>query len=132
MSFNISHAQGELLAQLRPGVTTPVTLFSALELRAEVTLLIACIVPSAVSADLNVTVYHDDDGTTYTDDTAIMHETRLKLLQDGRLIQAQHPGSGIIIKPGGSLAVQTSVADEVNFSLYGITETLADRVSRLA
>ena len=131
MSFNISHAQGELLAQSRPGVTTPVTLLSAAELRIEVTLLIACIVPSAISDDLNITVYHDDDGTTYDDDTAIMHETRLKLLQDGRLIQAQHPGSGIVIKPGGSIGIQTSVADEVNFTLYGITETLADRVNRI-
>ena len=131
MAFNISHAQGELLAQLRPGVTTAVTLLSAAELRVEVTLLIACIVPSAISDDLNVTIYHDDDGVVYNDDTAIMHETRLKLLQDGRLIQAQHPGSGIVIKPGGSLGVQTSVADEVTFSLYGITETLADRVNRL-
>ena len=131
MSFNISHAQGELLAQLRPGVTTPVTLLSAVELRIEVTLLIACIVPSAISDDLDITVYHDDTGTSYTDDTAIMHETRLKLLQDGRLIQAQHPGSGIVIKPGGSIGIQTSVADEVNFTLYGITETLADRVNRI-
>ena len=130
MAFNISHAQGELLAQLRPSVTTAVTLYTSAELRTEVTLLIACIVPSAVSDDLDVTVYHDDDGTSYVDDTAIMHETRLKLLQDGRLIQAQHPGSGIVIKPGGSIGVQTSVADEVTFSLYGITETLADRLNR--
>jgi hypothetical protein len=131
MSFNISHAQGELLAQVRPGVTTPVTAVTADALRIEITLITAAIDPTAVlstAGQTDVAVYHDDDGTTYDQTSIILSETRLQLLQDSILFQAQHPGSGIHILPGGNLAVETADANDVTFSIYGITETRAERV----
>ena len=131
MSFQISHAQGELLAQVRPGVTTPVTALTASELRIEVTLIKCVLDPLVVlstAGQSDVAVYHDDDGTTYDQTSIIISETRLQLLQTNILFQAQHPGSGIMIKPGGNLAVQCADANDVTFSIYGITETLADRV----
>lgn len=132
MSFNITHAQGELLAQVRPGVTTPVSAFTAGTLRAEITLIKAAIDPAAVltvAGQLNVALYHDDSGgSTFDQTTIIESETRLQLLQNAILFQAQHPGSGILIKPGGELAVQTDNADDVTFSIYGITETLSERL----
>lgn len=131
MSFQISHAQGELLAQVRPGVITPVTAFTAGELRVEITLILCTIDPAAVlstAGQTDVALYHDDDGTTYDQTTIILSETRLQLLQENTLFQAQHPGSGIMVKPGGSLGVEIADADDVTFSFYGITETLADRV----
>jgi hypothetical protein len=128
VSFNISHAQGELLAQVRPGVTTVVPAYIADQLRTEIT-LITCAINSGGSASVDVALYHDDEGTTLNLDNLLSHETRLRLLQDNILFQSQHPGSGIMIKPGGSLGVQTFEIDSVTFSIYGITETLSERVS---
>ncbi len=132
MSFNISHAQGELLAQVRPDVTTPFLAFTASNLRVEITQIRCVIDPAAVlsvAGQTNIAMYHDDSGgSTYDQSTIIDSETRLQLLQETILFQAQHPGSGIHIKPGGQLAVEVADADDVTFSIYGITETLADRV----
>lgn len=125
MTFGISHAQGELLGQVRPNVTTPVTLFQASQLKTEVSLILGSLIPTA-AGPVTITLYHDDDGTTYTDDTVIL--TTSKSATNNLVFQAQHPGSGIIIKPGGSIGVQINSANDVNFSLYGITETRAERV----
>lgn len=124
MTYNVSHAQGEQLAQLRPSVTTPVTLFTASELRVEVTLLVIC---NHTGGAVAVNVYHDDDGTTYDSTTMLVDRS---VLQDDPefAFQAQHPGSGIHIKPGGSIGVRTATADDVTFTLYGVTETLAERI----
>lgn len=125
MTYSISHAQGELLAQGRPNSTSPVTIFQAGELRVEITLVIAAIREGGSSTE--IFVYHDDDGTTYNDDTIIASDAKIEDDTDV-IFQAQHPGSGIMIKPGGSLGVKVSAAGEVNFSVYGITEVIAERV----
>ena len=118
-------AQGQLLAQLRPNVTTPVTLYSVPSapqgLRTEILLLVAFV---ATSGNKDIIVYHDDDGTTYDSTTAIFGVQRAQF-GDNPVFAAQAVGGGIFVKPGGSIGVETSVADEVNFSLYGITEQLA-------
>lgn len=133
MSFNISHAQGELLAQVRPGVTTPVLAYTADELRTEITLILCVLDPLVVlttAGQTDVALYHDDSGgSTFDQSTIILSETRLQLLQTNDLFQGQHPGSGIILNAGGQLAVQCADADDVTFSIYGVTETRAERVS---
>lgn len=126
--MNPSHAQGEQLAQLKPSVTTAVTLFEADELRVEITLLVAVVIPGSGTIDIDV--YHDDDGTTYDDSTLIASIQKADNA-DGLVFQAQHPGSGIMVKPGGSIGVKISTADDVNFTAYGITETIAERVRPL-
>lgn len=123
-----SHAQGELLAQSRPSGTTAVEAFEA-TLRTEITLILAVIDPSSGPADAEATVYHDDSGgDTYDQTTIILSETRLQLLQNNILFQAQHPGSGIFVKPGGQIGVQTSDANDITFSIYGITESRVGEV----
>ena len=130
MSFSISHAQGELLAQVRPGVTTPVLAFTAGELRTEITLILCVIDPVSGPAQSDVALYHDDSGgSTFDQSTIILSETRLQLLQTNDLFQGQHPGSGLLIQPGGELAVQCADANDVTFSIYGVTETRAERLS---
>lgn len=129
MTFQVSHAQGELLAQLVPSVTTPVTLYTTSELRTEVTLLIAVIHPGT-GGNIDIDLFHDDDGTTYTNNELLFTIQKADN-SDGLVFQAQHPGSGILIKPDGSLGVQVSTANVVTFSVYGITETLAERVRGL-
>lgn len=126
MSINVTHAQGQLLAQLRPSGTSAVTLYTAAQLRTEITLLIAVIV-SGTAGQTEIEVYHDDDGTTYDDDTLIASIQKADNAE-GLIFQAQHPGSGILMARGASIGVKISGADDVNFSIYGITETLAERV----
>jgi len=127
MSFG-SHAQGQLLAQLLPSGTSAVTLFSvaATGLRTEITLLLGVIIPGT-GGSIQIDVYHDDDGTTFDNTTLI---ASIQKADNGPelLFQAQHPGSGIMVAPGGAIGVKISTASVVNFSAYGITETLAERV----
>ena len=132
MTINVTHAQGELLAQVRPGVTTPVLAYTGGELRTELTLILAVIDPTVVlgtAGQTDIAIYQDDAGGSVADQsTIIWSETRLQLLQEPIVFQAQHPGSGIQIKPNGQIYVETADADDVTFSIYGITETRAERV----
>ncbi len=129
--LGISHAMGELLAQVRPGVTTPVLAYTASDLRTEITLILAVVDPVAVLSTVgqtDIAIYQDDDGGSVADQsTIIWSETRLQLLQEPDVWNAEHPGSGIHMKPGAQLYVQTADADDVTFSIYGITETRAER-----
>lgn len=126
MTVGVSHGQGSLLAQLRPSGTTAVQLFQSDTLITELTLLFAQ-VRAGEAGTVDVTVYHDDDGTTYDDDSVIFLDQRTRFASPS-VFQARHPGSGILLAPGGSIGVQSSIANAVNFSLYGITETLAERI----
>jgi hypothetical protein len=126
MSIGVSHAQGQLIAQVIPGVTSAVNLFTATNLRMEITLLIA-VIHSGTAGNIEIEFYHDDDGTTY-DNTTLIASIQRADNADGLVFQAQHPGSGILIARGGSIGVKISTASVVTFSAYGITETLAERV----
>jgi hypothetical protein len=127
---SVKHAQGELLAQVRPAVTTPVLAFTAGELRVEITLILGAIDPAAVlttAGELNIAMYYDDDGSSTADQTTlIVSETRLQLLQLNTIFQAQHPGSGIFMRKGSQLYVQTDNVNDITFSIFGIPETLAE------
>ncbi len=124
--MNLTHAQGQLLAQVRPGVATAVNLFTADQLGVEITLILACIVPGGTSPNA-VKIYHDVDGTTYDTTNVLIHSTRTELTQDTVLFQAQHPGSGILLRPGDSLGCEAATANNVVFSVYGISEHVAER-----
>ncbi len=134
MTGSISHAQGQLLAQVRPGVTTPVLAFTA-AMRTELTLILAALDPLVVLAtagQTDIAIYQDDTGSSTSDQsTIILSETRLQLLQENTVFQGQHPGSGIFLASGGQIYVQAADANDVTFSIYGITETLAERVRGL-
>lgn len=128
MSVVQGHGSGQLLGQTLPSVTTPVTLFTNDgSLIVEITLLMTAVVSGAANTDLSV--YHDDDGTTY-DNTTLIGTAQRGPTSEGVLFQAQHPGSGIMVKPGGSIGVAASVADDVNFTVYGVTQSAAERTRR--
>jgi hypothetical protein len=118
-------AQGQLLAQVRPSVTTPVAAFtvpaSPAGLRVEIMSICVFV---ATAGNKDIVIYHDDEGLTFDSTTAIIGVQRASF-GDPVAFAARTQGGGIHIKPGGTIAVQSSVADVVNFSLYGITETIA-------
>ena len=136
MTINVTHAQGELLGRVRPNVITPVQLFKASDLRAELTLILIAQAPLGGNNTADIVFFHDDTGAdVYDATTAIAAFTIDKTLAVGfytGVFQAQHPGSGILIAPQGSIAVQSSRVDETVFTCYGITETLAERVRGFA
>lgn len=125
--------QGQLLAQLRPSVTTPVLLYQVPSapqgLRVEVTLILAALILGAGN-NIDVALYHDDSGTTFDNDTLIGLAQRTNAGED-IAFKAAAVGGGIFVKPGGSIGVSTSSANDVNFSLYGINENIAvQRINR--
>jgi len=130
MSINVSHAQGELLAQVRPAGVVAVTLYTSQQLRTEITYIAISLIEGA-TGPIAVQIYHDDDGVTFDDDSIIANINRAQNDPLSGAFQAQHPGSGIMIKPGGSLGVKVDSAGDVNFTVYGHTEVLAERVRSL-
>ncbi len=109
-------AQANQLAQLRPTPTTPVLAYTA-SVDTEITLVVIC---NTTAADANFSVYHDDDGTIFDDDTAL-YKLQLVPARDTIEIELSHAGAGISVASGGSIAVASDTADAINFTLYGIT-----------
>lgn len=114
----IGFAQGELLGQLRPVDTSAALIYPA-SLRTEILLISAVVLTGSPTIEL----FHDDEGSSFDDARCIYRG------EGGEpfIFQARSAGGGIMIKPGGALAVRTSIADAVTFSVYGITAQLADR-----
>ena len=135
MTVQVSHAQGQLLGRVRPGVVTPVQLFKASDLRTEITLLLIAQAPLGGNNTADIVIFHDDTGNdVYDGTTAIAAFTYDKTTAGGfvtGVFQAQHPGSGIMLSANASIGVQSNRVDETVFTCYGITETLAERVRGL-
>ena len=122
----IGFAQGELLGQVKPATTSPVAIYTA-SMRTEV-LLIAAVV---LSGEPEISIYHDDEATEVFDSSNQIYFAAREVGGNPFVFQARGAGGGILARPDGIIAVQTSVADAVTFSVYGITATLADRVRGL-
>jgi len=118
------NAQGSLLAQLRPSGTSATLAFtsppnvSGRGLQTEITLIAVC---NTTGAPASFSIYHHDTGTTYDQTTALYYGVALAA-NTTDLITIQSPNSGIMMRPGGKLAVQTSVANALTFSIYGVTQ----------
>ena len=109
------------LAQLRPSGTSAVSLFSPSgHYPYNVDLIVAT---NNSGASVDVTIYHDVDGTTYDDTTCVLATT--SLANGGTLYYS--PGNGKVTglsdyRAAGNIAVKTSTADSVNFTAYGVVE----------
>lgn len=114
-------AKGSQLAQIRPSASAS-TAFTA-TLRTEVMQIVVCNVSGSPSA---FSIYHDDDGTTYDQTTALFWSAPIDANQTVSII-ADATGSGITMKRGASLGVKPSVNQALTFSIYGVTEELATR-----
>jgi len=112
-------AQGSLLAQVRPSASASTAYTSTL--RTEVTHIIVCNTSGSPAA---FSIYHDDDGTTFDQTTAlfwsaeIAADTTVSIISDAI-------GSGITVTRGGSIGVKPSVDRALTFSVYGVTEEVA-------
>ena len=100
------------LAQVRPSGTTAVNLFS---INPSAHYVIDSIMITNVHGNsLTVSVFHDTDGTTYDDTTAIIHEATV---HNPRYIKLEGPFYGFSSEE--NWGCQCSVADGATFTVYG-------------
>lgn len=121
-----AHAQNEQLAQVRPAGITAVELLGVRDNRIEITLIT---ISNHGAGNVVIQIYHDDDGSTWTDDTEIFHRS-LNANTSEIVFQAQHPGSGIGVKKDGTLGVAVNSANDSTITVYGVSENIAFTRSR--
>ena len=105
------------IAQLSPSTTAALTAYSATT-RTVVTRIIVC---NARASATTFSVYHDDDGSTFSTATAL-YKAKAIAANTTETIEAQSPGSGIGMRSGGRIGVDAGTADALTFSLYGIIQ----------
>lgn len=112
------------LAQTRPGSTTAATAFTAVA-RTEITLIV---IANTTAAAARARVFHDDDGTTYDQTTAILYDVVVPA-NSSLFIAAETLGAGLTVNnsksPGvaaGTIGVRTDTNDALTFTLYGIVQ----------
>lgn len=114
----MSFTSGSQLAQSRPGGTTAVTLFAA-TMRTEATVLV---ITNTTGTAATYSVYHDDDGTTFDETTALAFGVSLAPNTSAYLLSGNVPGGGVTLRPGGAIGIKTGTASALTFTLYGVTE----------
>lgn len=115
----MSNARGSQLAQTRPSGTTAAAAFTA-SLPTEVTCIVVC---NVGGVDATCRIFHDDDGTTFDQTTALFYDVPVAA-GETVIISAQSPSSTIQVGIGGSVGVRSDTASALTFTLYGVT---ADR-----
>lgn len=112
----MSNARGSQIAQSRPAGTTAVTAFTAV-LQTEVTCILVC---NTSGAGATYRIFHDDDGATYNETTALFWDVPIGA-GETVTIAAGGENGGIHVSKGGALGVRSSVASALTFSIYGVT-----------
>ena len=109
-------ASGSLLGQSRPANTTAASAFTA-NLRTEITAIYVC---NTTGSAVDCRVFHDDDGSTFDQTTALYYDVSIPA-NDTLVLAAQTANGGITVSDGGQIGVRTATASALTFSLYGIT-----------
>lgn len=107
---------GKLGAEF-PTTTTAMTLYTALA-TTEITRIQVC---NVTNNNCDYYVYHDDAGTSYGTATALVFSKQVSG-KNVDVIEAASQGSGITVKKGGTIGVQSSAASHLNFTVYGIVQ----------
>ncbi len=109
--------KGKQLGQSRPSGTTAVSIYSPpASVTGNILTIFICNNTSGTAADY--TLYHDNDGATY-DETTMIHPP--VNLNPGEVIEVN---TWIPMDDSsGNLAVKTSVANAITFTVYGVEAT---------
>ena len=121
---NTTENTGKCLGQLRPGDTNAASLYSpAAGINAEIETII---IAETGGTNRTFRIFHDDDGTTYDQTTALYYDVAINANTTKRL--PDNGPLGIWMRQStGNLAVSSSFADALTFTVYGIEHT---RVAR--
>lgn len=103
------------LGQLRPANTTAASLFTPGEAKEYRIYLIVVTNVSAGAA--KASIFHDKDGTTYDQTTALVYEHSISAGSSPLELEYRHGISGY--EAAGNLGVQTDTANALNFTCYG-------------
>ena len=107
---------GKMLGQARPANTTAVSIYSPAEgVRAEVLQILVC---NTTATEAFFRIFHDDDGTTYDQTTALYYDQRVAGAMTLRIWPNKPPGFAMN-NPDGNLAVRTDTANALTFKVYG-------------
>ena len=106
------------LGQLRPANTSAASLYSPADARGYGVDVVAC---NVSAANVDVSIFHDKDGTTYDETTALVFT---HTLAKGETLSLSKIISDYL--EDGNVGVQSSVANAANFTAYG--EEAGDRV----
>ncbi len=106
---------GKQLGQLLPANTNAASLYSpAANVTAELTGLLVANVTGNTPA---YRIFIDDNGTTYSTATALYYDV---VLAANRTVYTKFSPPIWMADSSGNLAVRSSAASEINFTLYGI------------
>jgi len=113
---------GSQLAQVRLASATASTVFTAV-LRTELTRVQ---IVNVTAANETFRLYHDDDGTTYDESTALYWD---EAISGNRALQVDIAieDGGILIDRGGSIGFRPNTNNALTVTIYGVTERLAER-----
>jgi hypothetical protein len=108
---------GGKLASTFAATTAAQTLFTALATTEITRIQIA----NVTNNNADYSLFHDDVGTTYGTDTALVFNKQISG-KGVEVIEAASQGSGITVAKGGSIGVKASAASHFNFTVYGIVQ----------
>lgn len=117
--MNSIFASGQLLAQSRPSGTSAVTVFTGPAARTDLTQVI---ITNTTGSAATFSLYHDDDGTTYDQTTALVYACSISG-NTTVIIGSEGAGLGIQLSPGGSIGIQSGTSNACTFSIYGVTQS---------
>ena len=103
--------QQKQLAQSRPSGTSAASIYNPARNAMMETVAVANTTGSAAA----LSIYHDVDGTTYDQTTALFYSVSLAA-NSTYLIQFEHP---IPIPADSNIAVQTDTGNALTFTIYG-------------
>jgi len=122
-------AIGSQAAQSRPAVTTAVNVLTGQGNTGPRLEVYRIVVAEVGGAGVNWSIFHDIDGTTYDENTALWFENALAANTTFEWT-AQYPGGGIPIGKNGSFGVQVSTANRATFTFYTATAPTDERAVR--
>jgi hypothetical protein len=105
---------GEQLAQARPANTSTATLLNPIDnnLYIVYTIMIANVTGTAA----NASVFHDKDGTTYDQSTALLYQVSVPG-NDTTILTFE---KGITVRGDGHIGIQSGTSSSLTYTLYGI------------
>lgn len=105
---------GNQLAQARPADTNTATFLDPIDnnLYIVYTIIIANVTGTAANASL----FHDNDGTTYDQSTALLYQVSVPG-NDSTIITFE---KGLTIRGSAHLGIQSGTSSALTYSLYGI------------
>jgi len=114
------------LAQVRPPTAgTAVAAFTCGDAPAEVTLVVCC---NTTGSAAKARLYHDDSASGFSQANALWYDKTVPA-NDVIVLPIAVVGGGLAIKKGGIIGVGSDTNNALTFSIYGVSATLAQRVS---